>query len=103
MGNESVRPIDPETAKAVSDVAKLGSDVVGTGRALGAYSAGVVGNLPKNLVGLLDDWVVRKRRLSLLKYEEEFRVRLRDRSVDPVEPKAVPARFESAGFPKGSE
>jgi hypothetical protein len=89
MGNEIIRPIDPETAKAVSDVAKLGSDVVGTGRALGAYSAGVVGNLPKNLVGMLDDWVVQKRRLSILKYDEEFRARLRDRNVDPVEPSST--------------
>jgi hypothetical protein len=86
MGNEIFRPIDPETAKAVSDVAKLGSDVVGTTRAVGQYSANVLGNLPKNLVGMVDDWVVQKRRLSLLKYDEEFRKRLRDRGVDPVEP-----------------
>jgi hypothetical protein len=27
MGNEIFRPIDPETAKAISDTVKLGSDV----------------------------------------------------------------------------
>jgi hypothetical protein len=86
MGNEIVRPIDPETAKAMSDVAKLGSDLVGTGRAVGAYSANVLGDLPKNLVGMLDDWVAHKRRLSLSKYDQEYRQRLRERGVDPVEP-----------------
>jgi hypothetical protein len=86
MGNEIIRPIDPETAKAVSDVAKFGSDLVGTGRAVGAYSANVLGDLPKNLVGMLDDWVAHKRRLSLAKYDQEYRQRLRERGVDAVEP-----------------
>jgi hypothetical protein len=86
VGNEIIRPIDPETAKAISDTAKLGSDLIGTGNALGSYTAGVLANLPKNLVGMIDDWVVQKRRLSILKYEQEFKALLRDRNVEPVEP-----------------
>jgi Abortive infection alpha len=62
MSNELMRPIDPETARAIEEAAKLGGKLVDAGTKAGGYIDRVIGRLPDNIVGLvLGDWVLHKR------------------------------------------
>jgi hypothetical protein len=62
MSNELMRPIDPETARAIEEAAKLGGKLVDAGTKAGGYLDRVLGRLPDNIVGLvLGDWLLHKR------------------------------------------
>jgi hypothetical protein len=61
MGNETVQPIDEASAKAIAEASILGGKVVDAGTAAGGWLSGVLGRLPHNLVGLIDDRVVQYR------------------------------------------
>jgi hypothetical protein len=61
VGNELIRPIDPETAHAIEEVAKLGSKVVDASAGMGAYLGYIMGGIPVNLVGLIGDRLYHKR------------------------------------------
>jgi hypothetical protein len=61
MGDEVVRPIDEASAKALQEVSIFGSKVVDAGTAAGGWLSGVMGKLPHNLVGIIDDQVAHFR------------------------------------------
>jgi hypothetical protein len=61
MGNELIRPIDADTARAIEASAKLGIKVLDSGDKAGGYATSVLGSLPHNLVGIFGDWVYHKR------------------------------------------
>lgn len=68
MGNEI---LDPETAKAIQEASKFGTKFLDTADKAGGYTTGILGRLPHNVVGILDDWVlhVRVRRYAQLTEE----------------------------------
>jgi len=62
MSDELFRPIDPDTARAiehagraVEETAKVAGAVVDADTAATSYTAGVLGRIPHNLFGLIDD------------------------------------------------
>ena len=61
MSSDLIRPIDPETARAIEETAKLGSKIVDAGMKTGSYLDRVVGGVPDHLVGLIDDWLIHRR------------------------------------------
>jgi hypothetical protein len=62
MGNELIRPIDPDTARAIEETAKTGGKLIDAGSNVGAYIERVIGRAPDNIVGLLiGDWLIHKR------------------------------------------
>jgi hypothetical protein len=61
MAEELIRPIDEETAKAVQEVAKLGSKMVDATAGVGRYLDRVLGRIPDNLAGFVDDWLAEDR------------------------------------------
>jgi hypothetical protein len=80
MSNELMRPIDPETARAIEETAKLGSKLVEAGTKAGGYLDRVFGRLPDNFLGLVvGDWVLhtRIRRWAELQAETERILRKR--------------------------
>jgi hypothetical protein len=87
MTEELIRPIDAETAKAISDAAQLGSKIVDASTGVGRYAAGVLGNLPHNLVGIASDYVAYKRLNRAVELEHDYKKLLADRGVsEPIEP-----------------
>jgi hypothetical protein len=87
MTEELIRPIDAETAKAMSDAAQLGSKIVDVGAGVGRYAAGVLGNLRPNLVGIASDYVAYKRLNRAVELEHDYKKLLADRGVsEPIEP-----------------
>ena len=87
MTKELIRPIDAETAKAISDTAQLGGKIVDAGSGVGRYAAGVLGNLPHNLVGIASDYVAYKRLSRAIEMEIAYKKLLADRGVsEPIEP-----------------
>jgi hypothetical protein len=90
MGNEVVRPIDEATAKAVEQTAILGQKVVDAGTGAGGYLAGVLGRLPHNLVGIVDDRVVNYRARRWMEMNEDLDKDLLERGVkDRIEPSFI--------------
>lgn len=82
MSNELTRPIDPDTAKAVEETAKLGGKLVDAGTKAGGYVDRVIGRLPDNLVGLaIGDWVLHKRVRRWAELQAETSEILRKRGV----------------------
>ncbi len=61
MSNELIRPIDPETARALEELAKFGTKLLDSGDQAGGYASSVLGRLPHNLLGLAGDWLYHKR------------------------------------------
>jgi len=61
MSNELIRPIDPDTAHAIEETAKLGTKLLDSGGKTAGYVTGIFGHLPHNLVGIIGDWVYHKR------------------------------------------
>jgi Abortive infection alpha len=87
MSEELIRPIDAETAKAISDAAQLGSKMADASTGVGRYAAGVLGNLPHNLVGIASDYVAYKRLNRAVELEHDYKKLLADRAVlEAVEP-----------------
>jgi hypothetical protein len=50
MGNEIIRPIDEDTAKAIEAASHFGGKLVDAGTAAGGYLGQTLGSLPENLV-----------------------------------------------------
>src|SRR5712664_3266802 len=79
MSNDSIIPISDEQAK-------LARELVAVGRDTGGYLADILGDLPKDLVGLLvGDRVKLLRAERLAKQWGKAKKRLKDRGVDPPE------------------
>jgi len=77
MSNDSIIPISDEQAK-------LARELVAVGRDTGGYLADILGDLPKDLVGLLvGDRVKLLRAERLAKQWGKAKKRLKDRGVDP--------------------
>ena len=50
MSNELIRPIDPDTAHAIEETAKLGTKLLDSGGKTAGYVTGIFGHLPHNLI-----------------------------------------------------
>jgi len=82
MSNELMRPIDPDTARAIEEAAKLGGKLVDAGTKAGGYLDRVIGRLPDNIVGLvLGDWVLHTRIRRWAELQAETERILRERGV----------------------
>ena len=80
MGEDSLMPISDEQAK-------LGQELIKAGSGLGGWFADIVGDFPKDLIGLLiGDWVKAKRNERIERLWQKTSERLRDRGVDPESP-----------------
>ena len=87
MGRELIQPIDPASAKATSDAAQFGSKMIDAGTAVGRYTAGIVGDLPHDLVGIAGDYVKCKRLKRAVELEQEYKKLLSNRGVkEPIDP-----------------
>jgi hypothetical protein len=87
VGKELIQPIDPVSAKAISDAAQFGSKIIDAGTSVGRYTAGVLGNLPHDLVGIAGDYIKHKRIKRAIELEQEYKKILRDRGVvEPSDP-----------------
>ncbi len=82
MGNEIIRPIDEETAKAAAEAFRFGSKAIDAGSAVAA----IFGDLPKNLVGILGDKVKFARARRYVELEHDFRRRMHQRGIEGAEP-----------------
>lgn len=83
MANEIVPLLDEESAKAVQEAAKLGSNVNDTVQKTGSYLARIVGNLPVDLIGIMGDWVLNKRVQRWRELEGDTIEILKRRGVKP--------------------
>jgi hypothetical protein len=61
MGNELIRPIDADTAHAIEEAAKAAGKSVDAVTQGGMYVGWVLGDLPRDLVGIFGDWLLHKR------------------------------------------
>jgi hypothetical protein len=87
MGKELIQPIDPASAKAISDAAQFGSKAIDFGTAVGRYTASVLADLPHDMVGLVGDYVKHKRQKRAFELDQQYKKLLRDRGVEnPVDP-----------------
>lgn len=82
MANELIRPMDPESAKAISETMKAASTAVEAIVKGGHYAVGVAGDLPHDLVGIIGDWVKHKRLRRWAQLCEETEQILRERGVE---------------------
>jgi abortive infection alpha-like protein len=86
MGNELIRPIDENTAKAIEETARFGGKLVDAGTAAGGYLDKTLGSLPQNLVGLIGDQVAYWRARRYIELSKDLERRLADRGAKGVEP-----------------
>jgi hypothetical protein len=81
VGNELVKLLDAESAKAIQETAKFGTGLVelvgDAGKAMGNVSGGIV----KNSVGLIGDWVYHQRLRNFARLSERTLEILRKRGV----------------------
>ncbi|HKD24615.1 MAG TPA: Abi-alpha family protein [Xanthobacteraceae bacterium] len=61
MGIELIKPIDSDTAHAIEEAAKTAGKAIDAASETGKYFSRVLGQVPENLVGILDDWLYHKR------------------------------------------
>jgi hypothetical protein len=61
MANELIRPIDADTARAIEEASKAVGKAIDASVRAGNYAGDILGNLPRDLVGLIGDWVAHKR------------------------------------------
>ena len=73
-------------AKAVEATAKATEKALDVIAKTGGYVAEVLGDLPKNAVGLLGDRVQHARRMRAAELDAAYRKKLADRGVTPVPP-----------------
>lgn len=86
MGNELIRPIDENTAKAIEETSRFGGKLVDAGTAAGGYLSHTLGSLPQNLVGLIGDQVEYWRRRRFMELSADLEKRLAARGTHGVEP-----------------
>jgi hypothetical protein len=90
MSNELLRPIDPETAKAIEAVANLGGKAIGASEKVGGWLDRVLGRLPDHFLGLVvGDWVYHKRIRRWAELQAETEAILAKRGV--AEPEISPS------------
>jgi hypothetical protein len=82
MGNELIRPIDPASARAIEETAKATSNAIAAAVKGGNYVGDVIGDLPRDLVGLVGDWVKHKRLRRWAELMEDTQQILRERGVE---------------------
>src|SRR5258708_5426113 len=87
MGNEVIRPIDEDTAKAVEQTAILGQKAVNAATSAVGYLADVLGRLPHNLVGIVDDRVAHYRARRWIEMNEDLERDILERGIkERIEP-----------------
>ena len=83
MANELIRPIDADTAHAVEEASKAVGKAIDASMRLGNYTGDILGNLPRDLVGLLGDWVAHKRARAWVRLQAETNRILEERGQKP--------------------
>jgi hypothetical protein len=87
MGNEVIRSIDEDTAKAVEQTAILGQKAVDAATGAGGYIAGVLDRLPHNLVGVIGDRVSHYRARRWIEMNEDLEKDILERGIkERIEP-----------------
>jgi Abortive infection alpha len=81
MSNELIRLIDPESARAVEETAKTTGKAIDAVADAGKCAADVLGDLPRNVVGLAGDYIRHKRIRNEAKLSDETERILRERNV----------------------
>jgi hypothetical protein len=82
--------IDGSLIPISDEQAKLGQEIVGAGRDIGGYLAGILGDLPKDLVGLLIGNRVKVRRAErLAELWHKAQERLRNQGIGEPEPPSL--------------
>jgi hypothetical protein len=82
MGNELIRPIDPDSAHAIEESAKAAGKAIDAAVQTGKYVGEVLGDLPHDLVGIMGDWVKHRRARRWAELSAETEKILRKRGVD---------------------
>jgi hypothetical protein len=77
VDDELLRPFDADTAHAIEETAKTAGKAVDAVAGTGKYLSQVLGQVPANLVGLLDDWLLHKRIRRLAELNAETREHLK--------------------------
>lgn len=88
VGSGTVSVITPDQTEAISEVAKLGQDVVQAASGAGGYLVGVIASVPADAIGLLGgDWLRNKRQQNIATLERQTELHLAaidaDRRNDP--------------------
>jgi hypothetical protein len=82
MAKELIRPIDADTARAVEEASKTVGKAIDASVRAGNYAGDILANLPRDLVGLIGDWVAHKRARNWVRLQAETKKFLRDRGVE---------------------
>lgn len=90
-GNELIRLLDPESAKAVQEVARASTALINAGAAAGSYVDRVSNRIPDNSLGLLGDWLLHVRLRNWDRLSRRTAEILRNRNVKQPMPDAAPA------------
>src|SRR5665213_468110 len=107
MSHELLQLFDPENAKAVQEVAKATAGAIEAAKALGQYTADVLGPLPRDTVGMLGDYVAELRVRNLDRLQRKTAEILRRRKAklplpDP-DPSVVAPIFMAAASASSDE
>jgi len=82
MATELIRLIDPDSAHAVEETAKAVGKAIDAAADAGKYAAGVLGDLPHDLVGIMGDWVKQQRARRWAGLQADSEQILRERGVE---------------------
>jgi hypothetical protein len=82
MAKELIRPIDADTARAIEETSKTVGKAIDASVRAGNYAGDILGNLPRDLFGLIGDWVAHKRARNWVRLQAETNKLLRDRGVE---------------------
>jgi hypothetical protein len=82
MANELIRPIDPDSAHAIEETAKAAQKAMDLAAQAGNYVGGVLGDLPRDLAGIIGDWVKHVRARRWAELEAATEKILRERGVE---------------------
>ncbi len=81
MANELIRPIDPDSARAIEETAKAAGKAIDAAVQSGKYVGEVLGDLPHDLVGIMGDWVKQQRARRWAELSAETEKILHERGV----------------------
>lgn len=82
MSNELIRPIDPDSARAIEETAKAAAKAIEAAVQTGKYVGEVLGDLPHDLVGIMGDWVKDRRARIWARLSADTERILRERKVE---------------------
>jgi len=91
LSNELIRPLDPDSARALEESAKLGQKFLDSADKAGNYATGVLGRLPHNLLGFVDDWVLHQRVRRYAQLQADTKRILEQRGVKEPYPEISPS------------